>query len=159
VKTCTQCGVLKPLNQFPKNRYHNDGYQSYCRVCKQTDYKRYSQTPGGKAVRSRASARYHQTDNGRRHHRETQRRQRLLHPSRTVAHNKLRWAIESGQITPPGVCSRCGHRGSVEAHHPDYAKPLEVAWLCMPCHKQTHKEMLARMEEVDGKEGQGLVGN
>jgi hypothetical protein len=28
------------------------------------------------------------------------------------------------------------------AHHEDYDKPLEVVWLCQPCHKQRHKEIL-----------------
>jgi ribosomal protein S27AE len=37
-------------------------------------------------------------------------------------------------------CIRCGEAKSV-AHHEDYDKPLEVMWLCQPCHKQRHKEL------------------
>jgi hypothetical protein len=28
------------------------------------------------------------------------------------------------------------------AHHEDYDRPLDVMWLCQPCHKQRHKELL-----------------
>jgi ribosomal protein S27AE len=37
-------------------------------------------------------------------------------------------------------CIRCGEEKSL-AHHEDYDKPLEVMWLCQPCHKQRHKEL------------------
>jgi ribosomal protein S27AE len=38
-------------------------------------------------------------------------------------------------------CVRCGATKSL-AHHEDYDKPLDVMWLCQPCHKQRHKELL-----------------
>lgn len=34
-------------------------------------------------------------------------------------------------------CKACGHE-KAEMHHHDYAKPLEVEWLCRPCHLQEH---------------------
>jgi ribosomal protein S27AE len=37
-------------------------------------------------------------------------------------------------------CIRCGNEKSL-AHHEDYDKPLDVMWLCQPCHKQRHKEL------------------
>ena len=48
----------------------------------------------------------------------------------------------------PRHCERCGKRcrgrrsgfaiGKIVAHHEDYAKPLEVTWLCKPCHRLRH---------------------
>jgi hypothetical protein len=35
-------------------------------------------------------------------------------------------------------CSVCGDP-KVEGHHEDYNKPLEVVWLCRPCHMAHHK--------------------
>lgn len=32
----------------------------------------------------------------------------------------------------------CGTSEKVHAHHHDYAKPLEVRWLCFRCHKASH---------------------
>lgn len=34
-------------------------------------------------------------------------------------------------------CSSCGSE-QAEKHHEDYSKPLEVKWLCRPCHIQEH---------------------
>jgi len=35
-------------------------------------------------------------------------------------------------------CQICGNP-EVQAHHKDYSKPLEVVWLCKPCHIEMHK--------------------
>jgi hypothetical protein len=34
-------------------------------------------------------------------------------------------------------CERCG-APKTEMHHPDYSKPLEVVFLCHPCHLREH---------------------
>lgn len=52
-------------------------------------------------------------------------------------------AVERGDIVRPDTCSRCGESARIEAHHADYDKPLEVEWLCFPCHRRTHVEAKA----------------
>jgi len=37
-------------------------------------------------------------------------------------------------------CVRCGSAKS-EGHHEDYMKPLEVVWLCRPCHTEEHTRL------------------
>lgn len=32
-------------------------------------------------------------------------------------------------------CANCGAL-KVQAHHRDYARPLDVIWLCVPCHRK-----------------------
>ncbi len=38
----------------------------------------------------------------------------------------------------PQACQGCGAEAA-EKHHPDYAKPLTVIWLCRPCHRLFHE--------------------
>jgi hypothetical protein len=46
--------------------------------------------------------------------------------------------VKAGRIEVPDDCSRCGDATKPEAHHPNYARPLEVEWLCVPCHVVVH---------------------
>ena len=48
----------------------------------------------------------------------------------------LRRAVASGRIVRQ-PCERCSATPT-HAHHPDYAKPLEVVWLCRTCHQREH---------------------
>lgn len=36
-------------------------------------------------------------------------------------------------------CEKCGSPKS-QMHHHDYSKPLEVEWLCRPCHMTLHRQ-------------------
>lgn len=36
-------------------------------------------------------------------------------------------------------CARCGDLFA-EMHHADYSKPLEIEWLCRPCHLAHHRK-------------------
>src|ERR1039457_1485254 len=67
---------------------------------------------------------------------------RKRHPDKVRAHNVVKYAIRDGELTIPERCSRCNAldvpqrdgRRSLHAHHKDYAKPLDVEWLCSFCH-------------------------
>lgn len=63
------------------------------------------------------------------------------------AQNLLEQALARGVVERQTHCSECGDSGtmrdgrtSVQAHHDDYNKPLEVRWLCQKCHHAWHKE-------------------
>lgn len=51
-----------------------------------------------------------------------------------LARAKVNGAIKKGILIRPNTCSECNQGGKTEAHHEDYLKPLEVKWLCKPCH-------------------------
>jgi ribosomal protein S27AE len=58
---------------------------------------------------------------------------------RQLGHTAVARAIRNGSLVRL-PCIRCGEAKSL-AHHEDYDKPLDVMWLCQPCHKQRHKEL------------------
>ena len=71
------------------------------------------------------------------------------------AHDEMEAALERGILVNPGKCSQCGSvgifrdgRNSIQGHHDDYNKPLEVRWLCQSCHHEWHKhnKAIARKE-------------
>lgn len=68
-------------------------------------------------------------------------------------HDIVEKAIKSGVITKVLVCESCGGSGvykdgrsTVQAHHDDYDKPLDVRWLCQKCHHEWHKTNKAKNE-------------
>lgn len=58
--------------------------------------------------------------------------------NKRTARQKLQHAVAVGWLTRPEGCGECGGT-PVDAHHPDYSKPLDVAWLCPPCHGKRHR--------------------
>ena len=51
-------------------------------------------------------------------------------------------AIRDKKLVRPKVCERCGLPGEkIHAHHENYYKPLDVTWLCIPCHGIRHREI------------------
>ncbi|OPZ65620.1 MAG: hypothetical protein BWY85_00441 [Firmicutes bacterium ADurb.Bin506] len=51
------------------------------------------------------------------------------------ARQKVRTALKSGRLTRQPC--HCGST-TVEAHHHDYSKPLDVVWLCRTHHAELH---------------------
>lgn len=60
-------------------------------------------------------------------------------------------AVRDGRLARAGTCARCARPGRLEAHHPDYDKPLDVVWLCPPHHRHAHlkPESLVRLYEQE----------
>lgn len=57
-----------------------------------------------------------------------------------VSRKKVYIALKNGKLIKPNKCTLCFSDGKVEAHHPDYEKPLEVVWLCKSCHGKVHRK-------------------
>jgi hypothetical protein len=59
------------------------------------------------------------------------------HPEAYKAQTAVNNAVRDGRLekTP---CAICGTEANVQGHHKDYAKPLDVVWLCAKCHHRVH---------------------
>ncbi|MFH1350406.1 MAG: DNA cytosine methyltransferase [Pseudomonadota bacterium] len=65
-------------------------------------------------------------------------------------HDLIERAVEKGLLIRPDHCEKCG-KGSVtiESHHSDYNKPLDVNWFCKPCHFEWHENNRAIEQIID----------
>lgn len=65
-----------------------------------------------------------------------------MNPQRV--YNAVRRAIKIGVLVRPSACARCGApdrkgadgRSTIQAHHADYSRPLDVEWICSKCHRK-----------------------
>ena len=62
----------------------------------------------------------------------------LLNRQKMLARLAVYKAVKTGRITRPAACTTCHRVGPVEAHHEDYSRRLDVAWLCRACHALAH---------------------
>ena len=76
--------------------------------------------------------------------REKQNRYRENNPYKVEARKMYNIALLRGDLVKPSKCSVCGKKATIQGHHPDYAKPLEVIWVCPKCHTKIHFPHLAQ---------------
>lgn len=60
-------------------------------------------------------------------------------PERRRANILVGCALAKGELVRQS-CEVCGSRHYVEAHHDDYARPLDVRWLCKSHHRKHHHQ-------------------
>lgn len=136
-KRCFKCECVKPLEEFYKHPMMADGHVNKCKECNKNDVtanrnkniekiRAYDRERGKIPERIKANT-------------EINRAWRQEDTRRSSAHTQVAKAIRNGVLVRQ-PCTRCGDAKSL-AHHEDYDKPLEVVWLCQPCHKQRHKEI------------------
>jgi len=73
-------------------------------------------------------------------HTEVTGRYRYNNPEKYRAHIAVGNAVRSGRLKKPDGCEQCGGPPPVHGHHDDYAKPLDVRWLCVACHSLEHRK-------------------
>ena len=116
LKRCSRCGETKPLHDFNRSRAEKDGMQSRCRPCHRAAVSASSKLHRDREARD--SARY-----------------KAKYPEKIKARSALTNAVRDGRIERPDACEACGIACRPDGHHDDYAKPLEVRWLCVECHQ------------------------
>lgn len=122
MKTCSKCKRILPLEMFHKKKESPDGHRYDCKICKSEAEKRhYRKTPERRK---------------RRVSQEVFDRYCAKWPERRKAKTDVHNAIARGDLIR-GRCKVCGG-SKVQAHHPDYSKPLDVVWLCQKHHTEAH---------------------
>ena len=133
-KTCISCHKTKPFAEFYSHKKMADGYLNKCKECvKAYSRKRRFDPDCREKILAYDRAR------GYRQGTEYQKRRRLENPEKYKANYMISNALRGGRLLKPEVCAHCSTATSrIEAHHPDYSRPLEVVWLCSQCHSQLH---------------------
>ena len=93
------------------------------------------------AHRREAAKAYAKTPAGKASHAASVKKRISLHPDKRAANVILGNAVRDGRVIKPSNCSICQKtpaRRNLHGHHDDYAKPLEVVWLCSSCHAVNH---------------------
>ena len=73
--------------------------------------------------------------------RQGHKRSRIKNRHKINARARFYTAKNNGALSAPEQCEYCNKKVALEGHHPDYAKALEVIWLCPPCHSAEHKRL------------------
>ena len=139
-KVCFKCKSVKPILDFYKHPKMADGHVNKCKECNKNDVTK-NRNDNLEVVRAYDRERGKNPDRIKANT-EVTRIWRAEDTRRQKAHNLVGKAIRSGKLVRESCCW-CGESKTV-AHHEDYDKPLDVMWLCQPCHKQRHKEILKK---------------
>lgn len=152
-KRCSTCGEVKQIAEFTRRLERKSGYVSACKsCCNKRGKKWYSENKEARqktihkwAIKNRdrraKQAREYRKNNMARFNRAL-RKYRLMHPLAMRAVDKVKYAVKTGKLIKPKECSICGDSTQrIHGHHEDYSKPLDVIWLCQPCHYKAHGKL------------------
>ena len=98
--------------------------------------KEYRESPAGRASQTRGQKAFAERNPGIQEIYKAKYYERF--PEKKAAKDALRAAVRYGKINKPDACPICGKTGLIHGHHTDYSKPLDVQWLCQPCHVDAH---------------------
>ncbi len=150
MKTCFKCGKKKDLSEFYRHKQMADGHLGKCKQCTKADstkhrddnlekVKAYDRARGMAPHRVALRAAYAQTEQGKQRLAAGAKAYYKRWPAKTKAKNMVNNAVRDGKLFKE-PCSVCGSTDRIHGHHDDYAKPLNVRWLCSAHHKQWHRD-------------------
>ena len=131
VKTCFKCEIEKPLDEYYRHSAMGDGHLNKCKQCAKADVAKHRE-------KNIDRIREYDRNRGSRLTGEYRKAYRERFPVKTKAMAMVNNALRYGEIEKADACEDCGSTFAIHGHHDDYAKPLEVRWLCAACHHQWH---------------------
>jgi hypothetical protein len=103
---------------------------------KEYEAKRYREQPQRKELNER----YAKSQRGKEAAIRGRKKWIALNQDKRKAHVLVGNAVRDGRLSKPTKCQICGeehHR--IHGHHEDYTRPLDVVWVCPPCHQAFHR--------------------
>jgi hypothetical protein len=144
MKQCKLCGKNKSRTEFYKKKGGKDGLFTICKEChKEKQRKRYSTPEYRDWNRKRVSKKEYKEKMHpyfQEYEKKRDRKESVKTSEKRRARVQLGIAVEAGHIDKPNFCEECKKECNPQGHHHDYAKPLEVKWLCQSCHMKKHRK-------------------
>ena len=137
-KQCYRCKQEKDLGNFYRHPGMADGCLNKCIECAKKDawgyrladidrIRAYDRERGKLPHRKKLSSRIRKV-------------YRKRYPKRHASNYLLNNAVRDRRVQKLELCQDCGVKPTkIHGHHEDYYQPLNVIWLCPPCHKKRHK--------------------
>ncbi len=140
MKQCFKCGEAKELSEFYKHSRMADGHLNKCKTCTKKDAaKRLSiviQDPEWR-VKERRRIRARDAANiAKGIVKPIYPKKAKTDPIKRAARLLVQNAVKANRISKMNCF--CGASRTVQAHHEDYSKPLDVVWLCKRHHSDRH---------------------
>lgn len=136
MKFCNRCKQEKARAAFHIRRASKDGLAAMGKDC-QREYDR-SRADAPQRVAARIA--YMHTESGKQARARAAQKFVCNYPSKRKAQVIANNALRDGKLVRPDTCEHCGQKETLQAHHCDYSKPLDVMWLCVPCHSAWHRK-------------------
>ena len=147
---CRYCKTDKPIDEFYQSAIRKNGTGD-CKECIRSRvranraknagyYKQFDRDRANLPHRGQARKEYAQTEQGKEVALNNNRAWRSRNPASYQAHSMVNNAVRDGKLVKPSECEICNDETALHGHHCDYNKPLDVMWLCDPCHKAWHKD-------------------
>jgi len=133
MKKCTRCGEEKDDNEFQKRSASKDGLTASCKKC----LAEYDKIRSKSDKRKKAAAVYAKSQSGIEAGNKAKKKYISKNPIKRKAHIIVGNAIRDKKLFKE-PCEICGETKKVNAHHDDYARPLNVRWLCPAHHREWH---------------------
>lgn len=134
-KRCFRCNEVRPLEDFYRHPQMADGHLGKCKECAKRDVSTNYRARWVDKVAYERQRR--QRPERRASAVASLNRQKKRNPEKFQARNAVSGALRDGRLKKL-PCAKCSTTKLVQAHHHDYSKPLDVEWLCRPCHLNEH---------------------
>jgi hypothetical protein len=139
MKHCPTCKTMKSETDFYRDPRQRDGLKGQCKKCHCAGAVRTRDPDNHRVKRAEQMRRAREANPEKFRERDRAASAKRTKDDRTAARMLLNSAVKTGKVVRAPACEGCGIVGRLHGHHDDYAKPLEVRWLCPPCHGKEHR--------------------